>query len=100
MKNKILIFIIGLLVGAVVTAAGFLIYEKVNKNTNQIPSGEHMQMMERPDGETPPEKPDGENSSEKNDKATPPEKPSGSDNNEDRPEPPTKSNSSTDNKTN
>ena len=59
MKDKILVFIIGLLVGALITASVFLICEKVNKNTNQISDGGKMQMMERPDGETPPEKPDG-----------------------------------------
>ena len=80
MKDKILIFIIGLLVGAVITASGFLIYEKTN-NTNQMPSGEGMQMMEKPDGE-------------------PPEKPSGTENDSNRPEPPSKDNSSSNNKTN
>ena len=81
MKVKILVFIIGLLVGAVITASGFLIYEKTN-NTNQMLSGERMQMMERPDGETPPEKP------------------SGTENDSNRPEPPSKNNSSSNNKTN
>ena len=40
MKDKILVFIIGLLVGAIITATGFLIYEKTNKNsnTNQMPN--------------------------------------------------------------
>ena len=86
MKDKILVFIIGLLVGAVLTASGFLVYEKTNKNTtqtqNQTQSQEQMQMMERPDGEIPPEKPDGEN------------------NNGTRPEPPSKNNTSNTNKTN
>ena len=82
MKDKILIFIIGLLVGAVITASGFVIYEKINKDTNQITSEERMQMMERLDGETPPEKP------------------SGMENDENRPEPPSKNNSSSNNKTN
>ena len=59
MNNKILIFIIGFLVGAIITASGLLIYEKLNSNNNQMPNGEKMQMMERPDGETPPEKPNG-----------------------------------------
>ena len=81
MKDKILVFIIGLLVGAVITASGFLIYENTN-NTNQMPNGEGMQMMERPDGETPPDKP------------------SGTENDSNRPEPPSKNNSSTNNKTN
>ena len=81
MKDKVLIFIIGVLVGAVITALGFLIYQNANQNTNQIPNGEQMQMMEKPDGE-------------------PPEKPSGSENDSNRPEPPSNNNSSTDNKTN
>lgn len=60
MKNKILTFIIGVLVGAIITTAGFLIYEKVNNNSNSMPSGERPQMMEGENGKTPPEKPDGE----------------------------------------
>ena len=69
MKDKILVFIIGLLVGAIITASGFLIYQNANKNTNQSASGEQMQMMERPDGNNaPPEMPNGE---------TPPNKPDG-----------------------
>ena len=82
MKDKILVFIIGLLLGAVITASGFLIYEKNNQNTTKTPNQEKMQMMERPDGETPPEKPDGEN------------------NNENRPEPPARNNTSKENKEN
>lgn len=58
MKDKIFVFIIGLLVGAIITASGFLIYQKTNKNTNQISNGE--QMMEKPNSEEPPEKPNGE----------------------------------------
>ena len=82
MKDKILNFIIGVLVGAVITASGFLIYEKANKNTNQMPSGERMQMMERADGETPPEKP------------------SGWENDDNRPKLPSKNDTSTNKKTN
>ena len=54
--------------GAVITASGFLIYEKNNQNTTQTQDQEETQMMERPDGETPPERPDG---------GTPPDKPDG-----------------------
>lgn len=82
MKDKILVFIIGLLIGAVITASGFLIYEKNNQNTTQVQNQEKMQMMERPDGETPPEKPDG------------------ADNTENRPEPPSRNDTSKENKTN
>lgn len=82
MKDKILVFIIGLLIGAVVTASGFLVYEKNNKNTTQTQNQTQGQMMERPNGQTPPEKPDGDN------------------NNETRPEPPSKNNTSNTNKTN
>lgn len=35
MKNKLVPFLIGLLIGAIVTAAGFLIYMKVNANNTR-----------------------------------------------------------------
>lgn len=84
MKDKILVFIIGLLIGAVVTVSGFLVYEKNNKNTTQTQNQNQTQgqMMERTDGERPPEIPNGE------------------DNDETRPEPPSKNNTSKTNKTN
>ena len=82
MKDKILVFIIGLLVGAVITASGFLIYEKANENTNQFPNVERMQMMEKPDGNGPKDLPNG------------------MENDANRPEPPSKNNSSTNSKIN
>ena len=91
MKDKILVFIIGLLIGAVVTASGFLVYEKNNKNTTQIQNQTQGQMMERTNGETPPEMPE---------KQTPPEKPNGENGNETRPELPLKNNTSNTNTTN
>ena len=100
MKDKILVLIIGFLIGAIVTASGFLIYEKVNTNRNhQMPRGEGMQMMERPDGEEPPEKPEGESQQNSSNKSTPPEKPSDSENNGNKSGTKQKSNSSTNNKT-
>ena len=64
MKNRILTFIIGILVGAILTTAGFLIYSKsINKNSNEImmPMDGDGQ-MQRPDGNMgePPAKPDGD----------------------------------------
>ena len=74
MKDKILVFIIGLLVGAIITAGGFLIYEKNNPRATQseetntqttenfdrrMPGGQRTS-GEMPDGEVPPEMPDGE----------------------------------------
>lgn len=79
MKEKIITLIIGMLIGAVITASGFLIYQNANKNTNQTTDGGQMQMMERPDGNNaPPEMSNGE---------TPSEKPSGSENDSNRKEP-------------
>jgi len=51
MKNKILIFIIGFLVGAIVATCGFIIYEKT-KSSNDNDKGKYTernmpQMMER-----------------------------------------------------
>ena len=71
MKGKILPFIIGLLVGAIIATGGFLIYQKNNKH--QGPgrmNGQRPQMMQRQDGNstnanstdgnTPPALPNGE----------------------------------------
>ena len=60
MKNKILPFVIGILVGAIIATVGFLIYEKTNTN-NMMPNRERIgEMMNRGDGEIPPDRPDGE----------------------------------------
>lgn len=75
MKNKILTFIIGFLVGAIVATAGFLIYNKIiGNNLNEfgmMPMEGNGQMGNPLNGgmEEPPEKPDGDNGEE------PPEKP-------------------------
>ena len=67
MKEKIFIFIIGLLVGAVVATGAFLIYTKTtdsnNCNTNtQMNGGQPPEMPSGGNGEMgePPEKPDGD----------------------------------------
>ena len=65
MKNRILTFIIGILVGAILATAGFLIYSKtINKNINpneRMPFQNNGQ-MQRPNGNMgePPEKPQGD----------------------------------------
>lgn len=46
MKDKIFIFIVGLLVGAIITSAGFLVCRKNNHNMPQMPNGEPRQMTE------------------------------------------------------
>ena len=75
MKEKIIIFIIGVLVGAVLATGAFYIYTKINvsSSTNQ---SEHMPGGTPPEmnGEAPPEKPDGESGEGSGE--TPPEKPS------------------------
>ena len=66
MKEKILPFIIGFLVGAIIMAGGFLIFQ--NNNKHQGPkgmNGERPQMMQKQDGNstdgnTPPSLPKGE----------------------------------------
>ena len=75
MKNKILIFVIGVLIGAIITTVGFLIYEKV-KGDNQVADQSNIpQMMRDGNGQmTPPQMSGGEMS---NNQGTPPEKPSG-----------------------
>ena len=66
MKNKIVTFIIGMLVGAIIATGGFFIYQKMN-HPKGMQGDRPDRMMERRDGETPPEKPDG-------DQGEPPEK--------------------------
>ena len=72
MKEKIFMFIIGLLVGAILATGGFYIYHKNNKNvsaenttetnTEQFEKrgGKGDRMQGDFDGEEPPEMPDGE----------------------------------------
>lgn len=67
MKGKILTFIIGLLVGAIIATVGFLIYNKtVANNSNQpemmqMNGNEQMRGQQHGNMEEPPEKPDGDN---------------------------------------
>ena len=68
-KEKIILFIIGVLVGAVISTAAFFVYTKTlgtssNNSSMQMPGG------------TPPEMPSGQN----NQSGTPPEMPSGQNN--------------------
>jgi len=62
MKNRILTFIIGILVGAIITTAGFLIYsQSINNEQMMMPFNKDGQ-MQRPEwnmGE-PPEKTQGD----------------------------------------
>jgi len=64
MRNRILTFIIGILVGALITTAGFLIYSKsINKNQNEMMKPvENNGQMQRPNGGMgePPAKPEGD----------------------------------------
>ena len=67
-KDKVCVFIIGLLLGAVIASAAFLIYTNVTggNQSHGMPSGTPPEMSEDgtppelPNGETPPEMPDGE----------------------------------------
>jgi len=65
MKDKIIVFVIGLLVGAVITTGAFYIYTLSSNKCDSISQNTGM------NGGQPPEKPNGEN-------GQPPEKPSDS----------------------
>ncbi|MBQ7140670.1 MAG: hypothetical protein IJO32_04125 [Bacilli bacterium] len=62
MKNRILTFIIGVLIGAIIMALIFLFFNKPfeDRNINNFPPNENEQIR-RPNGnmEMPPEKPNG-----------------------------------------
>ena len=77
MKSKILTFVIGFLVGAIVATGGFLIYQNVNKNnnTNNFDNGRKMRMMDGNNMGTPPDMTDVNNMGE------PPAKPEGEEEN-------------------
>lgn len=53
MKDKILIMIIGILLGAILTTLGFYIFVRVSgtRRMTNIPNMEYRQMMEMPNGE-------------------------------------------------
>lgn len=65
MKNRILTFVIGILVGAILATTGFLIYSKImnkNINPNERMPFENKEQMQRPEGQMsePPAKPEGD----------------------------------------
>ena len=64
MKNRILAFIIGILVGAIIATTGFLIYNKsINNNQNEMMKQfENNGQMQRTNGNMgePPERPQGD----------------------------------------
>ncbi len=76
MKDKILLFVIGVLVGAVIATGAFFVYSKA-VNTNNCNNNQTMQLPGGENGQ-PPEKP-GENdqrsSNSGNENGQPPEKP-------------------------
>ena len=71
-KEKIILFVIGVLIGAVISTAAFFVYAKTLGTSSNV-SGSSSQQM--PGGGTPPEMPSGENGSNSQG-GTPPEKPS------------------------
>lgn len=70
-KEKIILFVIGVLVGAVVSTAAFFVYAKTLGTNSNSNSSSSQQMQSG----TPPEMPSGENDSN-GQGGTPPEKPS------------------------
>ena len=82
-RDKIILFVIGVLVGAVISTAAFFVYTKTlvtngninNNSSHQMPSGTPPEMPSNDqNGGTPPEMPN--NNSQGNQDNTPPEKPS------------------------
>lgn len=71
LKEKIILFVIGVLVGAVISTAAFFVYARTLGNSSNA-SGSSSQQM--PGGGTPPEMPSGESGSN-GQSGTPPEKP-------------------------
>ncbi len=78
-KEKIILFAIGVLIGAVISTAAFFVYTKTLGAGNATSSSSSQQMPGG--GGTPPEMPSGENGSN-GQGGTPPEKPSDENNSE------------------
>ena len=70
-KEKIILFVIGVLLGAVISTAAFFVYTKTLGTSNSSSTSGQMQ-----GGGTPPEMPSGSNSGSNQGGGTPPEKPS------------------------
>lgn len=78
MKEKFLTLIIGILIGAILTTGGFLIYNKVNLKNKAIFRGDRPQMMQNgSDMKMPPNMQNESNQDNGKNMGTPPEKPSG-----------------------
>ena len=77
-KEKIILFVIGVLVGAVISTAAFFVYTKTLGTSSSASDSSSQQM---PGGGTPPEMPSGEDGSN-GQGGTPPEKPSDENNSE------------------
>ena len=60
MKDKVLVFIIGLLVGAIIATTCFFIFDKLNTKNHQFLDGNKMEFKQMNDDNAPPDKPDGE----------------------------------------
>ncbi len=71
-KEKIILFVIGVLVGAVISTTAFFVYTKTLGTSSSASDSSSQQM---PGGGTPPEMPNGMSGSD-NQGGTPPEKPS------------------------
>lgn len=78
MKDKILLFVIGVLVGAVISTGAFFVYSKATNNANcnnqsmQMPGGTPPSMSNGQNGENgqPPEKPEENNNQQENNTKT------------------------------
>ena len=70
MKNNVILFIIGVLVGAIISTGAFYIYTATTNNSN---NNQNTQMP----GDNPPSMPNGQN----NENGQPPEMPNGQNNN-------------------
>ena len=76
-KQKIIFLVIGILVGAVLATAAFLIYTKATENSNT--SSETHSQQAPMSGNAPGSDNESSDSSDNNSQGTPPEKPDGDD---------------------
>lgn len=95
MKDKILTFVIGFLVGAIVATAGFYIYSQLNKNQSTLQNGIPQNMEQSmPNGNFQNMKFDKKGIKKNNEQNTPPELPSDNENMQPQNNPPEMPNNS------
>ena len=95
MKEKIIIFLIGLLIGAVISTGAFYVYTTATNKCDNFPN----QTMQMPSGQPPQMQNGANNSNSNNNNGQPPEMQKGENNSNNNAQPPQQNNDNTNSNT-